>query len=86
MGLWGITLVLFSARCASYRSSPAGGERETRMDRSGPLTVDERLALIELEVGDLVLRQDRGLADLREIRTELHQWRLQLQRVLTSAA
>lgn len=54
-----------------------------------PLNLSERLALIELEIGDLAAREERRQARIDAMQQQIeafHQWRIELERVLLSAA
>ena len=82
--------MLFTASSrATVLVSGWGGSERTAMTAATPLTVDERLALVELEVGDLVAREERRHDEVQAIRSEIddfRNWRLELEQALLSAA
>lgn len=54
-----------------------------------PLTLSERLALVEIELGDLAAREDCRWSRIEAMQQEIEafrRWRLDLEQVLLSAA
>jgi uncharacterized coiled-coil protein SlyX len=47
-----------------------------------PLTLNERLALVEIQIGELILRQERTIEQLDEMLDEIRAWAAEIRRGL----